>query len=136
MVASMVSQQIFGESAGFERYSTMGIVRGERLIGGVVFHDWQEKYGTVQISAAGMHGRWLTRPVINAVFHFVFDLLGAKVANANSPADNPPSVTMNRGIFANEAVVQHMFGPGVSGHVFTMTEIEWRNSRLYKGDVP
>lgn len=55
---------------------------------GVVFHDFQPRNKSVQISAAAVRNRWLSYGVLCAVFQYVFGVLKCMRAEARTSAGN------------------------------------------------
>lgn len=62
-----------GVSRGFGPYASMGVVQGSSLIAAVVFHNWHPEAGVMEMSSASDSKLWLTKPVLNAMFSFIFD---------------------------------------------------------------
>ena|ERR1019366_7103367 len=57
-------------------------------LGGVVFHDWQPRFKTVQASFASDSHRWLTRRIIVGILSIPFDQWGCQRINALTPKRN------------------------------------------------
>lgn len=132
IVADFVSMKIWGKSGALTNCATMGVVRDGLLVGGVVFHDYRTETGTMQLTIAGEHARWVTRRVINDAMRFPFELMGCGAIWAMISAENHTSLKMNRMIFPNESTVRHAFGQNRDGHMMTMGAEEWKAHRLYR----
>src|SRR5258708_6869660 len=78
-VGDFVSQIIYGEPGRFERYSTLAVHDNGRLIAGVLYHYFRPRDGVIEMSAGSLDKRWLTRPVLAAMFAVPFDSLRLQV---------------------------------------------------------
>lgn len=132
MMGAFVSQRIWGHPDGFRTFSSMAVARGTTIIGGVIFHDYQPERGTVEMSVAGDHGRWITRGVVNDAMHFIFDMLGCQMVFGQAASNNPDALSMDRRIFTSEVVIPRLMGRYIDGHVFSLAEEEWRLHPLNK----
>lgn len=73
---------------GFGAVKTIGVVDGDRLIAGVVYGNWHPEAGVIEIAAAAVSPRWLTRRTIEIMYGYVFDQLGCQMVVQRTPADN------------------------------------------------
>lgn len=133
-VARFVSQECFGRPDGFEKFSTMGVFDGENLIAGVVYHNWDEAAGVIELSAASISRRWLTKPVIRAMHEFPFALLGCQMVLHRVKSNNPIMLAIHRRFGSHEVVVPRGFGREIDCHVFTLTDDQWVNHPVCKRD--
>lgn len=116
---------------GFGPCSSMGVSRDGALIGAVIFHDYQPDRGTVEMSIHGGPG-WISRRVVNACMWYVFDALKCQMVLGQARSDNDKALALDRRIFASEVVIPRLMGRGTDGHVFSLTEEQWRDHRLYR----
>lgn len=74
-VAKWVSEQIWNNSSKPVPFSpgavAIGIIRDERIVGGAVFHDWQQ--GNMHITFASATPRSLTKFVVSGVLAYPFE---------------------------------------------------------------
>jgi len=60
-------------AAGFGPNAAIAVVsQDETIMAGVVFHDWQELAGTMQLSCAADTPRWATRRIVSALLAYPF----------------------------------------------------------------
>lgn len=74
---------------GWETGTVMLVADGEKIVAGVLFHNWQSKSGVVQISAASDSKRWITRPILKDLFSYAFNTIGAQAVIACMDAGRP-----------------------------------------------
>ncbi len=78
IIGDFVSTVIWGDKGKIENYCSMAVIDDGRLIAGTLYHNWQEADGVIELSSASLSKRWLTRPVIRAMFHLPFERLGCQ----------------------------------------------------------
>ena len=76
--ADFVSEAIYGKPGKFPRATVMGVFDRNRLVAGVLYYDYDEEAGVIQVSAASSTPRWLTRPVLWEMFDFPFNQLACQ----------------------------------------------------------
>lgn len=77
-VSRWVSSKFPGHR-GFGPCTAIGITRQDRMIAGLVWHDYRPQYGSIQMSIASEpKSRWCSRLVMEAFFHYPFVQLGCK----------------------------------------------------------
>ena len=76
-VARFVAQLIPDvRELGFGRCKAIGVVDASgRAIAGVVYHNWQPRFGVIEMSAAATTPRWLTRETLQRIYDYPFEQL-------------------------------------------------------------
>ena len=129
-VADFVAKLIPGCERGFERPRSFGVLSNNRLVGGVIFTNWQPEAGTIELHAAATTRRWLTAPVIRTVFGYVFDRCECQMAILRVAEGNEAMRSIARRLGFSEHVIPRLFGRDQAGIVYTLTEEQWRASRF------
>lgn len=81
------------------------------IVAGVVYHDYQPAFGTMQISMAAASPLWARRGVIRALLSYPFEQLRVEKLWSAIPASNTRALRFNLGIgFEREAVLVRHFG--------------------------
>ncbi len=114
--------------------SSLGVVNDKgALIAGVVYHDFQPDYRSVQLSMAAHNPRWAKRDVIAALLHYPFGQLGCYRVFTLTPANNTMALRVNSHIgFQREGVADSMFGPNSDGVMMRLLKPEYET--LYVRD--
>lgn len=64
--------QIFGEPDSFGPCTTMGVFDDGKLIGVMVYHNYDRRRSVIEISGAAIDPRWLARHVLKEMFDYPF----------------------------------------------------------------
>lgn len=122
---------IWDKPGAFDLCSTLSVIKDDDCIGVVVFHEWHEDRGTIEISAAGFVG-WQSRRVVNEVFGFCFDAMCCQAVIARTSDLNGNAIANLLRLGFEGYLIPRVRGFDEGEVVFTMTEEAWRKSRLYK----
>lgn len=132
-VAEFVASQIPAcQERGFSENVAIGVEHGGELVGGFVFHDWSPEAGIIEISFAGTHRRWLTRPVLYGAFSYIFNELGCQMACSRTPASLTHAVRICRAYGFTQVTIPRLFGRTEDGVISTLTDDAWRANKFHK----
>lgn len=114
VVSTWVARHIPHMAGDFGPSSAIGVVdESGNPMAGIVFHDYQPNYGTIQLSAAAESPRWATRNVISAILGYPFRQLMVHKVWTATQHKNDRAIRFNKGIgFTQEATLKDHFGRG------------------------
>ena len=126
-VARWVCGQIppYDPDRGFGNCRAIGWVDGGDLVAGTVFHNHEPSAGVIELTSASVTPRWLTRPVINTMFGYVFDRCGCQMALMRVSDRNARMCSIARRFGFADALIRRLYSADEDGHVFTLTREEW-----------
>ena len=133
-VARWVAQHPpFDPERGFGNCTAIGFTDDDgTLIAGVVFHDWNEAAGIIELSAAADSPKWLTRKSLDLIFRYPFEQLQCQMVFLRTSARNT-----DRGInriskaFGFEQItVPRFYGRDEDGILHILTDDQWRAARI------
>lgn len=128
-VAEWVMDRI-PEVETFGPCSAIGVISDNRLIAGVVYHEYRAQYGTIQLSMAADSPMWARKDIIKALLDYPFGQLEVYKCRLAIPAYNAMSIRNNEHIgFTREAILAHEFGKGKHAHIYRMIKPDF--DRLY-----
>ncbi len=132
-VGEFVSQGIYGVPDAFEKYCTMAVLSpsGE-LIAGTVYHNWHPDAGVIELSSFSLSKRWLTRPVIRAMFALPFACLGCQLVVLRVSERNKSMCEIARTFGFTEVYIARTRGRDEGEFVFSFTDDQWASSRYNK----
>lgn len=132
-VAQWVAERIetVGDK-GFGPCAAIGIAVDNHLVAGMVYHDYQPDFQTMQLSMAATSPVWAKRDNIAALLSYPFDQLDCFKVWTLTPIDNDRALKVNRHVgFTQEAVLAHQFGRKRHGVVMRLLKPDFH--RLYGG---
>ena len=131
-VAEFVASLLPGFARGFGNCKAIGVLDGDTLVAGVVFHNWNPEAGVIEISGASVTPKWMTRNVVAGLFEYAFDQIGCQLVIARVAERNRHVQRGFRRFGFAEVFVARMRGRNEGELIFTFTDDAWRESRFRK----
>lgn len=97
---------------GYGSCTALGIISEDRQpMAGIVYHDYQPRNGTIQMSVAAECPRWATKNILRGLFAYPFRQLGVNKVWAGIAFKNARARRFVEGIgFKQEAILSRHFG--------------------------
>lgn len=115
---------------GFGECATMGVFAEDKLIGVVVFHNWQPESGVIEISAASTSPRWLRRHVLDRIFTWVFVDRGCQMVVARISEQNTGLHRIFHAYGFKSIVIPRLRGRDEDERIFSLTDDDWHASKF------
>lgn len=136
-VAAWVAAHIpqMAGSPGFGPGVAIGVVgSGGEPIGGVVFHNWQPTYRTIDLSGAAISPRWLTRRIVHEILAYPFEQLDClRVSAITTKRNHAARNTLVKLGFVREGAHRLGFGPYGDAISYGLLQRDWRAGRFGLG---
>lgn len=100
------------------------------LVAGFVFHNWDQRSGTIEVSGASDVRRWATRDVVTAALDYVFVTCGCQMLYARQHVDNLPARRGWLHLGAREVFVPRLLGREQDGTILFLTDDDWFASKI------
>lgn len=133
-VGLWVGQQLFGNPQAFGNYQSLGVFVDGALAAGVVFHDWHEEWGTMEVSCFASDPRWFRRDVIKEAMDYAFNWCGVQMLLVRTAKENTRARRIWRALGSTETLIPRLYGRDRDGAILTLTDDAWRASRFYEAD--
>lgn len=130
-VAEWVAAHIDSCSRGFGECRSAGVVKDGKIIGGVVYHNWCPEFETIELSAAAIDRRWLTRSVVHDLLAYPFGF--CQMIFAQHKVTNPARAIWRK-LGADEYVIPRLHGRNTIAAIATLTKEAWQAGKYYQGD--
>jgi RimJ/RimL family protein N-acetyltransferase len=112
---------------------TMGLFdEHAKIFAGVAFHNYDPWAGVIEISAASESKRWLTRPVLKAIFGYAFNDAGCQMVVARVDPEDKATVRIFKAYGFQEYVVKRLLGRDKDQCVLTLTDDDWKSNKFEK----
>ncbi|OCO98928.1 MULTISPECIES: GNAT family protein [unclassified Ensifer] len=125
-IADFVAAHIAGCGRGFADFTTMGVIDQGALVAGVVFHNYVPEAGVIELSAASVCKRWLTRQVLKGMFGYPFDELGCQMVALRVSEHNAGMIAIAERFGFSSHRIPRLRGRGEAEIIFTLTDNDWR----------
>ena len=132
LIASWVRARIpFMDPDGFGPCQALGVVASDgRLLGGVVFHNWNEHYKSMEVSCAADSAKWLTKNIIRGILSYPFQQMNInRLSSATRTDDFRTRHVLDALGFSFEGVGRGLFGD-CDGVSYSLLADEWRAGRF------
>lgn len=116
-------------------YCSMAVFENGELIAGTLYHNYYQKSGVVELSSASINRRWLTKPVINAMFFLPFIRLGCQICVLRVSERNENMIGIARKFGFSEVYIPRLRGRDEGEFVFSLTDDAWSASPYNMGRV-
>jgi len=126
---AFVSQLCFGRPDQIERYCSMAVFNGKQLVAGTLYHNWQPDSGVIELTSASTDRRWLTKPVVRAMFHMAFGMIGAQLVALRVSERNAGMVAIAQRFGFQGVLIPRLRGRDEAEWIFTLSDDDWRASR-------
>lgn len=132
IIAQFVASLIPHCRAGFgPNVMAIGVVEGQDLIAGIVYHNFDPGAGIIEMSGAALPGRsWLTRETLKRMYRYPFHVCGCQMTVMRVPADD---VRLLRILAAyNYMLIRtpRMFGRDRDGVLCLLTVEDWEANKF------
>jgi RimJ/RimL family protein N-acetyltransferase len=132
-VGHFVSELVYGERGRFRDFCSLAVCDAGFVIAGVLYHHFYPRSGVMELSAAAVDKRWLTRPVLRAMFEIPFDVFGCQLVVLRVSERNTSMLRIARAYGFTEYVIPRLLGRDEAEHILTLGDDEWRASRFNRG---
>lgn len=130
-VQTFVASRIEGEPRNFSPCLCLAVIKDEKMVAGVVLHNWQKKHGVIEVTGASDDKRWLTRKVLWQIYNMIFNDIGCQMA-VHRNADGADINRMCRSYGFTETRLPRMRGRNSDEILMTLTDDAWRMNGFHK----
>ena len=126
-----VAHHIPGCARGFGPCYTLGVF-SETLVAGVVFHNHNPESGVMEMSAAAIDPKWMSRRVIYTAHDFIFNQMACQMAVLRVSEENERMRRIGRALGYREYRIPRLRGRKEAEILMTLADDDWRNSKWGK----
>lgn len=109
----------------------MGVLgRAGNIAAGLVFHNWDPGAGVIEVSAAAISRKWLTRRVATEAMTYAFQTCACQTVLARYSEQNTPARKIWAALGSTETHIPRLYGRETDGVVATLTDDVWGFSKF------
>jgi len=124
-VPDFVAVHAPGCRRGFGECSSIGFTDNSRLVAGIVYHNWNPDAAVIEISAASICRKWLTKKRLTEIFSYPFKQLNCQMCVARVSERNTRTRRIWRSLGADEHLIPRLRGRSEAEIIFTLTHEKW-----------
>ena len=102
------------------------------FVAGVVFHNYEQQAGVIELSAHSTSRRWLTRERLRWIFSYPFQRLGCRIAVARISERNSRTLRIWRALGADLIEIPDLRAEGEAEVVATLKRDVWARSKFMR----
>lgn len=122
-VASLV-----GATRDFGDCRTLAVLHDDRLVAGIVFHNWSPEGEVIEVTAGATHRGWATRTVLREGFGYAFAF--CQLAVARTAPGNKAVRRLWSAFGAQEYLIPRLRGRSEAEVIITLTAEAWATSKF------
>lgn len=134
-VKRYVSRGIWGVGTDktFEDNSTpMAVLQdGKKMIAGIIFHNYDPDFETIEFSCYARNKNWLNRKILNKILRYPFEELGLRIVTARFSEDNTFIEKIVKRLNATTHRLPELWGVNKDQIFAILKADDWRKSELY-----
>jgi len=131
IVAKFVSQMIPHARRGFAPDArAIGVLRDDRLIAGMVYHNYDAEADSIEMSGASVDPRWLTRETLKAVYDYPFLQCAVQMSYMRVPVENERLLRQLAAYGYAFVNAPRIFGRGRDGVLCFLTVEDWAANKF------
>jgi RimJ/RimL family protein N-acetyltransferase len=124
----------------FDHAKAIGVMDDDRLIAGIVYHNWEPEAGIIEISTAALPGSgWYTRETMARMYQYPFQDISCQMVVGRVRAENESLLRIMATIGYTFFLIPRFFGRNEDGVIATLTYEDWAankfNRRLMHHDL-
>lgn len=113
-------------------YVATGFLDAEqRLVGGVVYHNYSAEKGVIEFSGASVSPKWYGRNMLHVMFSYPFDQLECQMIFTRNSELNTRLHRQLKAYGFDLHRIERGRGRNEAEMLWTLTDEQWRNSRFY-----
>lgn len=107
-------------------FSAMAVAdNNQNIIGGIVYHNYDDKAGSIEISAASLNSQWLSKGVLHGMYQYPFEQLGCQIVYQQNSESNSKVGKILRRLGFNEYKIPRIRGLNDALMIYTLTKEQW-----------
>lgn len=136
-LSTWASIKLFGHGRGFGPCTTMGVFNGPKLVGVMVYHNWERETGVIEISGVSEDKRWLARHILFSMFSYPFNQLKCqmvvmRVSEKNEQWNGRGIKRILEAYGFTSLRIPRLYGRLEDGILFSLTQEAWEANGFHR----
>jgi RimJ/RimL family protein N-acetyltransferase len=115
----------------FDHSKAIGVMDDDRLIAGIIYHNWEPEAGIIEISTAALPGSgWYTRETMAVMYQYPFHDLSLQMVIGRVKASDEALLRIMATIGYAFVLIPRFFGRHEDGVIATLTYEDWSTNKF------
>ena len=133
LISQFVASLIPHCRRGFGECRTIGVIdEQDRLIAGMVYHNYDPEAEIIEMSGAATTAHWLQRGMVGRMHQYPFHQCGCQMVAMRIPAENERLLRQLAVYGYNFMLFPRLFGRERDGVIATLTVEDWAENKFNK----
>ena len=107
-------------------------MKGKKLIGGMVYHNYHPEHEVMEMSGASDDPRWLTNETLHQLFAYPFNQVGCQLVIMRVSERNKRLERILVSYGFKCYTIPRLRGRNEAERLWTLTDDDWRNNKFEK----
>ncbi len=131
LIVEFIAALLGREPRSYGKYKTLGVLDEDgRLIGGVVYHNYDKQAAVIEMGLAAVDRRFFNRETFRRMFEYVFIGAECQMLFTRVRAGNEHLLSQMARLNFNLTLIPRMYGRDEDGVIGTLTDDQWLDSKL------
>lgn len=128
-----VSERVWGRFREFGEGRAMAVIHGGNVIAALIYNNWDDEAGVIEISGAADTPRWLSKPVLKEMFDYPFVRLGCQAVAMRGDAENNHLTRILPAYGFKKYDIPRLRGRDKTEAIYVLSDDDWKASKFNKG---
>ncbi|MBL0848965.1 MAG: hypothetical protein EU981_02580 [Candidatus Liberibacter ctenarytainae] len=129
-IADFVAKRIKNCENGWDKFVSLGFLKDESLIAGVIYHNYCPTAQVIELSGASDDKRWLTSKSIKQIYHYPWNELKCQAVVNRVPDEDLPQHRMLASLGAIRHHIPRLRGRNAAENIYVMTYEAWMSNKI------
>ncbi|MFV0256598.1 hypothetical protein [Candidatus Liberibacter solanacearum] len=129
-IADFVAQRIQHGSRGWDRFVSIGFLKNNILMAGVIYHNYCPQSHVIELSGASDSKRWLTRETLREIYGYPWNELKCQAVIHRVPDEDYPQHRMLTCLGAIRYRIPRLRGEHEAENIYVITYENWAKNRI------
>ena len=135
-IEKFISMRAWNKPREFGLGRALAIADKGTVIAGLIYHNYDPDTGVIEISAASDSKRWLTKPVLRAMFEFPFVGLGCQAVALRCDADAPNNLSRILPSYGFKRYdIPRLRGRDKIEAIYVLSDDDWKGNKFNRGNA-
>ena len=129
VLKAFAEQGIFEGQAVLDACQCIGIVKDQKLVSVMAYHNWDQVHGIIELSGYSTCRNWATKAVVDEIFSYPFHNPGVRVLIGRHSKRNRRVRKIWRSLGAKEYTIPELWGANEAMCISVLSKEAWDTYR-------